>query len=239
MIRVFLLLLVALNTVSFGQTGENNYYLSLTMKLGEFNVIGDKDFDARIEIFSKELKKRPSAQGFVINYGKEDEVSAREMRFSRVLSNLLFDTNRIIFIRGGEAKIPKTEMWAVPPGARSPVPDYDNNENLKTDGNQKDTNQNIIPKAELVENFGEVDVEEFNRIFEQFFKRIENGVSLKGYIVIRGSNDEITAFENRIRGLEYLQNNDSGKIVFVRQVEDAVKATIALWIVPDGTEIPK
>src|SRR5215213_3239270 len=122
MFRVLLLILVFLNTAALAQTDADfNPSPPKPLKVGEFKVIRDDDFRWRIQIFTEELKKKPTEQGYVVNYGDDEEITDRENRIIGILSELLFDASRITMVRGSEAKEPKTEMWSVPPSADKPV----------------------------------------------------------------------------------------------------------------------
>ena len=94
----------------------------------EFGLVGDCDFGGRIDSFLAELSQKPAAQGYVIDYKSAGELPGdrdsfdRELRITNHISYRNFDSSRITIVRGGYRPDVRTELWAVPPGAKPPEP---------------------------------------------------------------------------------------------------------------------
>jgi hypothetical protein len=91
-----------------------------------FGKLSNDEMKARIQNLYIELGNNPNSQGYIINYGTEQEISARERQIQNAIRFLKLDANRITFIRGGEnpwrEKASWTIVWIVPPGAKPPTP---------------------------------------------------------------------------------------------------------------------
>lgn len=83
----------------------------------EFGRLPKKDIEARLTKFYSELSNNQNSQGYIINYGTDTEIAARE-KFRH------FDRSRITLVRGGPHESGKvyTKLWRVPPGADNPTP---------------------------------------------------------------------------------------------------------------------
>jgi hypothetical protein len=209
-------------------------------KKDEFKEIDDADFKTHLKDFFAELQKKSGSQGVIINYGSETEIVKREKLIVESTKNRKYDSSRLTLVRGGNAEIPKTEFWIVPPGAENPVPDYDNT------GNSQIIADNLNPVVmlpgnisapERLEEFGAVSDRFFKYIIGEFFGRLERDKSLKGYVFLRGTDQETVILEERIRFLDLFQQKNSERVIFVKgDAKD--QPTTALWLVPEGAELP-
>ena len=92
----------------------------------EFGKLANDDVKARIQNLYVELGNNPNAQGYIINYGTDKEIAAREKQIQNAISFLRLDANRLTMVRGGAN--PRGEsgawsiVWIVPPGAEPPTP---------------------------------------------------------------------------------------------------------------------
>jgi len=86
----------------------------------EFGVLSKANLEKRSELYLKDLKAEPTATGYVVIYGKRNDVEKQE----RILAELMlrelqsYDPQRLVFVRGaGEEKKLRTRLWIVPAGA--------------------------------------------------------------------------------------------------------------------------
>lgn len=217
----------------FSQTDENACRLEQpnAIKLFEVEEITNERFKELIEKFQVNLNKEPNNQGWIINYGAENEISGREKIIRDNIAFRKYDASRITMINGGDAEIPKTQFWIVPPGAELPKPDYYND-------NQNDSDNQMIVEPRKLEEFGKVSDRFLNWAITDFFEKLEKDKSLKGYILIHGNQADINEFEARIRNLKLFQKNDSERIVIFRN-ETSKQPTTSLWIIPQDAELPE
>jgi hypothetical protein len=94
-------------------------------RFDEFGKLANDEVKARIQNLYVELGNNPNARGYIINYGTEKEISARERQIQEAIRFLKLDTNRLTVIRGGAN--PRgtgawSIVWIVPPGAKPPTP---------------------------------------------------------------------------------------------------------------------
>lgn len=98
----------------------------MSWNFDEFGRLANDEVRARLDTFFLELGNDPSAQAYIINYGTDAEITARERLIRNHAAMRKFDANRITFVRGGAN--PKGEkgvwtvVWIVPPGAEPPKP---------------------------------------------------------------------------------------------------------------------
>jgi hypothetical protein len=90
-----------------------------------FGKLANDEVKARIQNLYVELGNNPNAQGYIINYGTDNEISARERQIQEAVRFLKLDANRLTIIRGGAN--PRgtgawSMVWIVPPGAKPPTP---------------------------------------------------------------------------------------------------------------------
>lgn len=91
------------------------------VKFEEFGYVSNGNIRHFMDKFFQELINNRDFKGFIINYGKPNEIIQRE----KVLRNRINLRNltalRIKFVRGGNKKGFITELWFVPPGAEPPT----------------------------------------------------------------------------------------------------------------------
>lgn len=91
-----------------------------------FGKIPNDEVRARLDALFVFLSNEPNAQGYIINYGTETEIKARERLIRNHAAMRKFDAARIKLMRG-DAEVPSGEpiwtvVWIVPPGAEPPTP---------------------------------------------------------------------------------------------------------------------
>ncbi len=94
--------------------------------LDYFGKLANDDIKARIQNLYVELGNNPNAQGYIINYGTDKEIAARERQIQDAVRFLKFDANRLTMVRGGTNRRGAgawSIVWIVPPGAELPRPD--------------------------------------------------------------------------------------------------------------------
>lgn len=99
-------------------------------KFDEFDSVSFDDDKARLDNFVVQLQNKPDAQAYIIMYQGTDRVSVKQRNVEtlskRTLDYLVkvrgLDPRRIWIVKGGTR--PKTvyQLWIVPPGAPTPVP---------------------------------------------------------------------------------------------------------------------
>lgn len=84
----------------------------------EFGVLSTTNLKKRIESYLKDLNADPTAKGYIVNYGDPKDVKKRETSI-RNLPEIRegYDSQRIVFVNGGEEKTIRTRLWIVPAGA--------------------------------------------------------------------------------------------------------------------------
>jgi hypothetical protein len=92
----------------------------------EFGPLSNDDVKARIQNLYVELGNYPNGQGYIIIYGTEKEMAARERQIHEAVRFLNFDGKRLTIVRGGAN--PRgagawSKVWIVLPGAELPRPD--------------------------------------------------------------------------------------------------------------------
>lgn len=75
----------------------------------------------KLDIFFQSLQSNPSAQGYIINYGTDREVAAREKLMRGHIAFRNQDASRFTFVRGEGTEI-RTRLIVVPSGATPPTP---------------------------------------------------------------------------------------------------------------------
>lgn len=94
-------------------------------RFDEFGKLSNDEVKARIQNLYVELGNNPNAQGYVINYGTEKEIAARERQIQEAIRFLKLDGNRLTMIRGGanlRGGGVYTKVWILLPGAKFPQP---------------------------------------------------------------------------------------------------------------------
>jgi hypothetical protein len=69
--------------------------------IDEFGKIPNDEVRARLDALFAGLGIEPNAQGYIINYGTDAEITARERLIRNHAAMRKFDVNRITFIKGG------------------------------------------------------------------------------------------------------------------------------------------
>ena len=89
----------------------------------EFGVLPNDDIRGRLDTFFAELQNNPNNQGYIINYGTDREITARERLITNHITFRNFDRSRITLVRGGDrGNGPETRLYRIPPGAANPNP---------------------------------------------------------------------------------------------------------------------
>ena len=89
----------------------------------EFGKLANDDVRARLDAFFVELQNNPSNQGYIINYGTDRDIAARERLITNHIAFRRFDRTRITLVRGGDLGTGiNTKLYRVPPGAENPAP---------------------------------------------------------------------------------------------------------------------
>ncbi|MDQ3490670.1 MAG: hypothetical protein M3449_06350 [Acidobacteriota bacterium] len=89
----------------------------------EFAALSDDDVRARLDAFFIELQNNPNNQGYIINYGTDREIAARERLITRHINFRNFDRSRITLVRGSDTGSGvNTRLYRIPEGAENPAP---------------------------------------------------------------------------------------------------------------------
>ena len=90
----------------------------------EFGKLSNDDVKSRLDTFFSELANNPNNQGYIINYGTDKEIAAREKVITSFIAMRKFDRSRITLVRGGASPdgIVHTKLYRIPPGAENPAP---------------------------------------------------------------------------------------------------------------------
>jgi hypothetical protein len=93
--------------------------------LDQFGKLPDDEVKARMDALFRELANDPTAQGYIINYGTDKELDARERQIQKAIAFLKYDASRVNMIRGGANQNGLgvwTKMYVIPAGAEIPQP---------------------------------------------------------------------------------------------------------------------
>ena len=98
--------------------------LPTSVLVNEFGALPNDQIRAQLDIFFAELSNNPSDQGYIINYGTDREIAARERLITNHIAFRNFDRSRITLVRGGVSPdgTVKTRLYRIPPGAENPAP---------------------------------------------------------------------------------------------------------------------
>ncbi len=83
-------------------------------KFDEFEKFNDEDLSARLDNFYISLSNDPNALGYILNFGTEKVISARERRIRNYILMRKLDLSRITFKQGGLLEVGRTEFWMFP-----------------------------------------------------------------------------------------------------------------------------
>lgn len=87
----------------------------------EFGKMPNDDIRGRLDLFFSELSNNPNNQGYIINYGTDREIAAREKLITNHITFRSFDRGRITLVRGGDkGDGGSTKLYRIPPGAANP-----------------------------------------------------------------------------------------------------------------------
>ncbi len=92
--------------------------------IDEFGRLPNDDIRGRLDSFFNELSNNPNNQGYIIIYGTEREMTARERLITNHINFRNFDRSRITIVRGGvhpDGTV-YTKLYRIPPGADNPTP---------------------------------------------------------------------------------------------------------------------
>lgn len=95
-------------------------------RFDEFGKLTNDDVKARIQNLYVEIGNNPNSQGYIITYGTDKEIAARERQIQEAIRFLKLDPNRVTMIRGGANAFgagARSVVWIIPPGGEIPVPD--------------------------------------------------------------------------------------------------------------------
>lgn len=93
--------------------------------IDEFGKLPDDEVKARIDALYVALGNEPNAQGYIINYGTDREIAARERQIQKAINFRKYDASRVTIVRGGANPNGAgvwTKVWIVPAGADNPQP---------------------------------------------------------------------------------------------------------------------
>ena len=90
----------------------------------EFGNLPNDDIRGRLDAFFAELSNNPNNQGYIINYGTDRQIAARERLITNHINLRNFDRSRITLVNGGASADgePRTKLYRIPPGAENPAP---------------------------------------------------------------------------------------------------------------------
>ena len=88
-----------------------------------FGNLPADEIRGRLDTFFAELQNNPNNQGYIINYGTDRQIAARERLITNHIAFRNFDRSRITLVRGGDTgEGPTTKLYRIPPGATNPAP---------------------------------------------------------------------------------------------------------------------
>ncbi len=99
------------------------------IRFDEFATMANDDDKARLDGLAIELQNNPNVQGYIIMYRGTDRRSQSRTpeKLSRMALDYLVkergvDPSRLTIVQGGTRPTTTYQMWLVPPGAKTPVP---------------------------------------------------------------------------------------------------------------------
>lgn len=91
--------------------------------IDDFGDLRPDDVKARLDALFADLGNNPNDQGYVISYGTDRQIAARERIIRQHIAFRRFDASRITIVRGGDTgEGVRTKLYSVPPGAANPTP---------------------------------------------------------------------------------------------------------------------
>lgn len=95
----------------------------IAVLIDEFGKMPNDDVRGKLDLFFTELANNPNNQGYIINYGTDKDVAAREKLILNHINFRKFDRSRITLVRGGDnGGVINTKLYRIPPGADNPAP---------------------------------------------------------------------------------------------------------------------
>jgi hypothetical protein len=104
------------------ETGSVAKKVVEAVMIDEFGSLKPDDLRARIDAFIVALQNNPGNQGYIINYGTNRDVVARERLIRNHLAFRKFDASQVTFVRGGTTGPINSRLYRVPAGAENPRP---------------------------------------------------------------------------------------------------------------------
>lgn len=94
------------------------------VSIDEFGRLADGAIRKRLDKFFAELDNNPNNQGYIILYGTEREMNARERLITDGINFRNYDRSRITILRAGkhESGAVYIKLYRLPPGAENPAP---------------------------------------------------------------------------------------------------------------------
>lgn len=91
--------------------------------IDQFGKLPNDEIRGRLDTFFTELQNNPDNQGYIINYGTDREIAAREKLITNHIAFRKFDRSRITLVRGGDTgEGASTKLYRIPPTAANPAP---------------------------------------------------------------------------------------------------------------------
>lgn len=107
------------------ETGSISNPKPLAREIDQFGTLPADEVKARIDALYVALGNEPNAQGYIINYGTDREIAAREKQIRDAIRFRKYDASRVTLVRGGanpNGAGVYTRIWIVPAGADNPQP---------------------------------------------------------------------------------------------------------------------
>lgn len=219
MLRILLLILaLAIGSTATAQTTENMDVLPMDLpppaeKVFEVGLTTIENFDSLFDAFLQgELKKEPTASGYIINYGADREVAGIESYIRDRISLRKFDRSRIVMVRGGFRQERKTEFWFIPSGSFPPTIEW---------------------RPHKIDFFDRLNRSDFKRRLVSYLVRLRKSQTGTGYIIIDGSGDYAAGQEKLIRGNMRFRRFEANRITIVRGRVGG-KPETQFWLLPEG-----
>jgi hypothetical protein len=95
-------------------------------RFDDFGKLPNDEVRARMDALFVALGNQPNAQAYLIDYGTDEEITAREKLLRNHIGFRKYDASRISFVRCGANALgagARTVIWIVPPGAEPPSVD--------------------------------------------------------------------------------------------------------------------
>ena len=107
------------------ETGSSYRHYSRAILFDEFGKLRDGEVKERLDAFFMRLSEDSNFQGYIIFYGSDKEIAAREKQIRKAIDLLKYDSIRVTLVRGGANPNGTgvwTKAWIVPPGVDNPKP---------------------------------------------------------------------------------------------------------------------